>query len=190
MKVLALDVSVKMTGFAIGEVGSTPESGNLRFAPKGVSDDEVNLAGLRWVTEQLRELRPDMVAIERPFLSPSVKDEAGRPISNPATMEKLIGLQHVVRVAILAKTGKSAHMVAPSTARKVFTGRGNYPEKQAKPAVQRMCLAIGWLTPETLQEDRADALCVWAWACSRIDPSIATRFTPLFTEQTKPEGIF
>lgn len=178
--VLALDVSVVATGFAFGPVGGTPVSGVVRFAPKGASDDEVWLAALKWTTDRMNVFAPDVVAIEAPFMRVPTGED-GEAVGSVETIFKLWGLQSVIRTVVKAKLPGVAKLVHASSARKVLTGKGNYPKGQAKPAVKRSCVALGWVDADGTY-DRCDALCVWAKACADLDPSVASQFTPLFAE--------
>lgn len=178
--VLALDVSSVATGWAFGRVGSKPITGVQRFAPKGSLDDEIWFAAMKWMTKQMNDLDPDVVAIEAAIMTSSF-DEGGRPQTNPHTQGLLWGLQAVIRTVVKAKRPGVAKLIHVGSARKLFTGKGNYPKGQAKPAVRRRALELGWLTLETVTEDKADACCIWAKACADIDPAFASNFTLLGT---------
>jgi hypothetical protein len=178
--VFALDVSSVATGWAFGRVGEKPITGVLRFAPKGASDDEIWFAALRWMTDQMNVLNPDVVAIEAAIMTSNF-DEDGKPKTNPRTQGLLWGLQAVLRTVVKAKRPGAAKLIHVGSARKFFTGRGTYPKGQAKPAVKRRAIELGWLTIEDATEDKADACCIFAKACADIDPAFAANFTPLMT---------
>lgn len=168
--ILALDVSVSATGWAYGAPGEVPLSGVIRFAPKGATEDEVWYAALRWMTEQMGVLNPDVVAIEAPIMSVG-------GFTSAQTQGALWGLQAVLRTVAKAK-GRPARLVNVSSARLLFTGKGRYEKDQAKPAVKRRCVELGWVD-QTATYDRCDALCVFAKAAADIDPAFAEQFTPL-----------
>ncbi|MDR3473369.1 MAG: hypothetical protein P4M09_17045 [Devosia sp.] len=181
--VLALDVSSVSTGWAFGRVGEKPLAGMVRFAPKGALDDEIWLAAMRWLTDRMNVLNPDVVAIEAAIMTSNF-DEEGRPKTNPRTQGLLWGLQSILRTVVKAKKPSPAKLVNVSSARKLFTGKGTYPKGQAKPAVKRRAIELGWLTPEDATEDKADACCIFAKACADIDPAFAANFTLLGTAKS------
>jgi hypothetical protein len=181
--VLALDVSSVSTGWAFGPVWQRPASGQHRFAPKNSLDDEIWFAALIWMTDQMNVLNPDVVAIEAAIMASSI-DEDGRPKTNPHTQGLLWGLQSVLRTVVKAKRPGVAKLINVASARKFFTGKGTYPKGQAKPAVKRRAIELGWLTKDDATEDRADACCIWAKACADIDPAFAAKFTPLGTAKS------
>jgi len=178
--VLALDVSSVATGWAFGRIGEKPSTGVVRFAPKGALDDEIWFAALKWMSEAIATMNPDVVAIEAAIMTSNF-DEDGRPKTNPHTQGLLWGLQAVIRTVVKAKRPGVAKLIHVSTARKLFTGKGNYPKGQAKPAVRRRAIELGWLTPETATDDKADACCIFAKACADLDPTFAANFTLLGT---------
>jgi hypothetical protein len=139
-------------------------------------------------------LNPDVVAIEAAIMT-SRFDKDGRPQTNPKTQGLLWGLQAVIRTVVKAKRPGVAKLIHVSSARKLFTGKGNYPKGQAKPAVKRRAIELGWLTLETVTEDKADACCIWAKACADLDPAFAANFILLGTTAKvrtplQPEEIF
>lgn len=187
---LALDVSSVATGWAFGRPGDVPVSGVHRFASKGATPDEIWLAALRWMTDQMNVRNPDVVAIEAAIMTSSFAED-GRPKTNPQTQGILWGLQAVLRTVVKAKRPGAAKLVNVSSARKFFTGRGTYPRDQAKPAVKRRCIELGWLTPDDATYDRCDALCIWAKAAGDIAPGFAANFTALATARPQQvEEIF
>lgn len=164
--ILALDVSARGTGFAFGLPGDKPVSGVERLTGEGYSDDRVFRNGIVWLSQMIGTMQPEIVAIEAPF-----KTSGGG--TSPASQAMLIGLQGALRGVVYARLGREAVLVASATARKTFTGRGTYPEKEAKPAVQAEVLRRGWLSIEDMQPDRADALCLWAHMAAQQIPELA-----------------
>lgn len=183
--ILALDVSVVACGWAFGPVVARPVSGVIRFAPPGVSDDSVWFGALRWMTEQMTVLKPDVVAIEAAIMA-SAPGQGGK--TNPHTQGLLWGLQAILRTVVKAKSGRPALMVNVSTARKFFTGKGNYPKGEAKPAIKRRCIELGWVDGAATH-DTTDALCVWAFGASQIDPAFAAEFTPLGMSKPRRKAL-
>jgi hypothetical protein len=165
--ILALDVSKTATAFAFGRPDQVPVTGLQSFVQ--TMPDAVWLKASAWISEQLKVFAPDIVAIEAKIMSTG---NAGMH-TNAATQEVLWGLQTIFRTFVLAKLGKPALLIPSSTARKVLTGRGTYPTGEAKPAVQAECLRRGWLTLETMQGDKADALAVWCAVAADQIPMLA-----------------
>jgi hypothetical protein len=165
--ILALDVSSTATGWAFGYPDARPTSGVTRFADKGATEDEVWFGALRWMNTQLAVLNPDIVAMEAPFFSSAAGGQ-----SNPKTMSMLLGLQAVLRTVVKARMPGRALLVASSSARKTFTGRGVYPAGEAKAAVQRECVARGWIDKADIQPDRCDALCLWGHVAAQQVPAL------------------
>jgi Holliday junction resolvasome RuvABC endonuclease subunit len=165
--ILALDVSSRCTGWAFGLPGETPVSGIVEWRKDGDTDDDVFRRGLVWLSQQMTALSPEIVAIEAAIMS------SGGGRTNPASQGMLLGLQGVLRAVVKAKLPGRAQLVASSTARKTFTGRGSYSEGEAKPAVQAEVARRGWLSIEDMQADRADALCLWGHMAAQQIPMLA-----------------
>ena len=179
---LALDVSSVATGWAFGRIGETPRAGVQRFAPKGALPDEIWFAALKWMTATMDAFDPDVVAIEAPILTTGGE---GSGFTNAHTQGVLWGLQAVIRTVVKAKRPSPAKLINVASARKFFTGHGRFPKDQAKPAVKRRCIELGWLTEEDATYDKADALCVWAKAAGDLDRSFAANFTELGTARER-----
>lgn len=166
--VLALDLSKDSTGYAFGYPNETPRSGSVRFGLPQHSEGEVGGKALVWMTKELPLIAgymPEVVAIEAAW------ESHGNHSAH--TSGVLLGLQFLMQSVAFLKTRSPAIMVKVASARKTFTGRGAYPKNEGKPAVQAECIRRGWLTHETMQADRADALCVWAFAASQQLPELA-----------------
>jgi hypothetical protein len=155
LSILALDVSKSNLGWAFGLPTDKPVSGVEQLGREGDTEDEVFRNGLVWLTRQMGALNPAIVAIEAPIKT------SGGGFTNAASQSMLLGLQGALRAVVKAKLPGRAHLIASSTARKTFTGRGTFPSGEAKDAVQRECIARGFLTIEEMQADRADAICLW-----------------------------
>lgn len=166
--ILSLDASSTATGWAFGYPDARPTSGVTRFAAKGATEDEVWFSALKWLNTRIAVLNPDIVAIEAPFVSSGAGGQ-----SNAKTMSMLLGLQAVLRTVVKARMPGRAVLVASSTARKTFTGRGVYPAGEAKPAVQAECVARGWIDAADVQPDRCDALCLFGHMAAQQLPSLA-----------------
>lgn len=163
--ILALDLSKKSTGYAFGRVGEVPRSGAVSLGSERSTQAEIGRSLLKWMTGFMSIEQFDRVAIEAAW--------AGTGGRSTETFLLLNGLQFMAQTIALLKAGREADLVKVQTARKTFTGRGQYgTPDEGKYAVQQRCLELGWLTAESLQADRADALCVWAHVASELDKSL------------------
>lgn len=167
LSILTLDVSKAATAFAFGRPDQEPVTGLQTFVQS--TPDAVWLKASAWISEQLRVMAPDIVAIEAKIMSTG---NAGMH-TNAETQEVLWGLQTIFRTFVLAKLGKPARLVPASSARKSLVGRGTFPKGEAKDAVMAECRRRGWLTLDTLQPDKADALAVWCHVAAEQVPMLA-----------------
>jgi RNase H-fold protein (predicted Holliday junction resolvase) len=165
--ILALDVSARACGWAFGLPGDKPASGVERFTRDGDTPDEAFVRAVVWLTSQMTVLAPAIVAIEAPILT------SGGGFTNPHTADLLQGIIHCFRLAVKAKMPGRAQLIAASTVRKTFTGKGAYAKGEAKDAVMAECLRRGWLDAETVQPDKADALALWGHMAAQQLPELA-----------------
>lgn len=171
---LALDVATT-TGFAFGRIGERPTvSGAIRFGATGACDEDVWFAALKWITDQINVLDPELVAIEAPINSANTHGG-----SSAKTLGRLLGLQAILRTVVRARRPSLAKLVHVQSVRKTFIGHGNLPGPEAKRRVREKCIALGWVDEADASFDRCDALAVWAKAASDFDPSIKWDMTPL-----------
>ncbi len=180
-KILALDISKKATAWAVGNAGEKPVVGVVSFNKYGrdtkAVDDDVWWAAFLWAKDLMQTHRPDVAYIEAPMQRVGT-DEAGRQVSSAKTILTLWAMQTAIRLPIRAILGSPAVIVWPSTARKSFTGRGTYPEGQAKDVVRAHAIRLGWLTEENATEDKADACCVFGHGCILYDKALASIIRP------------
>lgn len=168
--ILALDVSKNATGWAFGLPGEDPISGIASMGSGSSTDDEVWRNGMVWLNDRISFFQPKIVAIEAAIMS-SAPGQGG--FTNPQSQALLVGLQAVLRTVVKARLPGAAMLVAASTARKTFTGKGTYPKGEAKDAVMMECRRRLWLSLDDMQPDRADALCLWCHVASLQMPELA-----------------
>ena len=155
--ILALDLSKSSTGFAYGRPDEKPRSGSVQFGTAKHTDADVGAKAMVWLSVDMPIIVggiPDIVAIEAAW--------EGNGGHSAQTSSLLLGLQFLVQSVALLKTKSQPRLIKVGDARKTFTGKYRYAAGEAKPAVQKRCLDLGWLDFESLQADRADALCIWA----------------------------
>lgn len=185
MIILGLDLSTR-TGFALGATDSRrPYSWteNLRVTDDLPAQATRRLAcSLRNQIEACqRDGRPiDLVAYERPL--------TGSVISRMGRSQSFIGdmLQGFAALAegIPACYGIRSESVAVQTVRKAFVG--NPRPDNAKRRVMSQCRRLGWGSPG-FDDNEADAMAVWYWACLTHAPKEAPVVGPLFV--AKEEAI-
>jgi hypothetical protein len=169
--VLALDLAT-ISGWAKGYVGGEPNYGSLRFAKADASENAIFNAALRWANELLAEKpRPDFIMIER--LLPG---DAKRGHTNSQVRDRLAGLHAIVRAMAFERGVYRIETVDVGAARRHFIGDSPARE-QAKREVMRQCRKLGWAPAD---DNAGDALALWHYQCSRIDPRLALRVSPLF----------
>lgn len=165
--VLGLDISKSSTGYAFGFPDQKPISGSVQFGTPQHTDADVGAKALVWLTKDMPIICgciPDIIAIEAAW--------EGNGGNSARTSALLLGLQFLVQSVALLKTRTQPRLIKVVSARKIFTGKGAYAKGEAKPAVQTRCMELGWLDLDSLQPDRADALCIWAAVASEQNPDL------------------
>jgi hypothetical protein len=170
---LALDVSTP-TGWAFGPVGEGLRptlSGVMRFGTESGCEEDAWFSALAWLTLQIGDLKPNVVAIV-----------AAPDSANPT--EELLGLQAVLRTVVRAKLPSIARKIHVKDAREFFVGHRNLPGAEARTRTKRRCVDLGWLAGEAATHARSDACAVWAKAAADLDPAFAASFR----KSINPEG--
>lgn len=165
--ILALDVSARCTGYCFGTPGNLPVSGIVKWGGEGVTEDEVFRKGLVWLTQNMSVMAPDIVAIEAPIKA------SGGGFTNAASQAMLLGLQGVLRAVVKAKLPGAAHLVASSTVRKTFLGKGGHFDGDVKDLVMAEAIRRGFIAPEDAQPDRCDAIALWTHMAAQQLPELA-----------------
>ncbi len=150
MKILALDISQKATGVAIGNGDRRP-----RTLTQGFTADRpgaVGLAYAKWLRVLLIEERPDLVAFEAALVLTG-------PQAGTAIMRLLMGLAYTTEV-VCEGVSIPYQTVAISTWRKMFLGHGR-PDDPKRAAIDA-CYKQGWDVEG--DHNQADACGVWVWA--------------------------
>jgi hypothetical protein len=167
--VLALDLA-SVSGWAAGEPGGKPMHGSIRFAAKGASHEAIFHKAFLWACKQIVDLEPGLIVWEAPLAG----FKGGHTTVDVTTI--LFGLPAIV--------GAAAHMYQVYDVRKAETRDvrnhfiGCNPKRaKAKPLVMQKCRAMGWQVED---DNEADALALWSFMCSLLDPKLAVVPTPLF----------
>jgi hypothetical protein len=163
MVVLALDLA-STTGFAVGAPGTVPVSGSVRFASQGSSHEAVFAAALKWMSDTMAKYDPSTVVWEAP-LPTTFK----RGLTNVGTTTLLYGLPAVIGACSYLKGVYDIRKASPRDVRLHFIGCCP-PRKSAKTMTMKRCRDLGWPVGD---DNEADALALWSFMCTIIDPSQA-----------------
>lgn len=168
--VLALDLATT-TGFAVGEPGSAPKCGHIRFGKPGTSRAAIYRTYRHWLGDAWgqREAIPDLIVYE----SPAVGMHMGGK-TNVETLKLLSGLaEHLEEWCYNVTELREASV---SQVRSHFIGQ-NVKAAIAKPLVFERCVELGWSVSTT---DESDAAALWDYQCCWLRPDLAAKTTPLF----------
>jgi hypothetical protein len=169
--ILALDIATR-TGWALGRVGETPRSGSHRFGHSSSDENVIFGAALDWASTFMQERRPDLLMIEA-LLPP----DAMRGKTSKAVRDRLAGLHGVIRGVAWLRHVEQIMDCSVGDVRSHFIGDRKAKREVAKRETMRRCAQLGW---EHRDDNAADALAIWSYACAQIDPVTALRTVPLF----------
>jgi hypothetical protein len=168
------------TGWALCRVGSRdPACGSIRFASKGASRPAIFAACEKWIEGFLKDRHPDIVAIEAALPVDAIAKSRGgwsRAMAR-APNALLSGLIAIAEAEAYSAGIYKINEYQVAMIRGHFIGTNAFPRDQAKFYTQRKCRALGW-TPS--DDNAADALALWDYQCSLIDPTHGISNTPLF----------
>lgn len=174
--VLALDLA-RVTGWACGRPGDEPSHGRVQFASEDSSHEAVFAKAARWFADMVVDKNPTLVLWEAPLPT-----SFSRGRSNVDTTSILYGLPAVVG-AIAYQQGIYDIRKADTRAVRQFFIGCNPKRAKAKPMVMQQCAALGW---EVADDNEADALAVWSYMTSLLEPKVAHRPLPLFLAGSRP----
>lgn len=171
--ILALDLA-SVTGWAFGAPGAVPSHGTIRFASPGASHEAIFAAAGNWIDARCMALEIDIVVWESP-LQTSFK----RGHTNTNTTTVLYGLPAVIGAIVYAHGIYDIRKADTRDIRQHFLGCSPKRTK-AKSMVKAKCRALGW---DVADDNEADALALWHYQCSLIEPRLAMQPTPLFARR-------
>lgn len=174
--ILSLDIATR-AGWAFGRPGEYPRSGSVRLAPPGSSNGTIGRGMLRWLTDFITVNQPSMIYYEVP-LDPR---HMGKKTTF-ATARILLGLPFLVETVAEARGIFKLREAGVQDVRKHFCGTPRPADKKA--AVLARCRQLGW-RPE--DDNAADALALWDFACAIEAPGAAIATAPLFQPAPEPE---
>ncbi|XAI96298.1 Holliday junction resolvase [Microcystis phage Mae-JY30] len=166
--ILFLDLAT-VTGWAEGEPGGRATAGRVRLGAGG-DPGAICMAFNAFLAPRLAAFRPARVIYEMPFL-------AG--IKNANTVMITWGLAFVT-VGLCKHYGVRAQDANLNTIRKHVLGtvpRGKGVD--VKGIVMNHVRGLGY---EPEDDNVADAICGWLYACAVLDPGSAARTSPLFAQ--------
>jgi hypothetical protein len=172
-RVLALDPATK-TGFAFGAPhDAAPEIGAVDFGRAHDGSGDVFGRAVRWAEPQIRAA--NLLVIEPPIPPGQLWND-----SNYRSTVILHGL-YAIFIGLAVARGTAVIEAPTRTWRKYFLGEGNLKRDAAKLAAKRLCRALKWGDPATLDDNAADAAGIWAYGCTLVAPTRIRRVEPLFT---------
>ncbi len=169
--VLALDLA-STSGWAIGEPGIMyPEDhGSIRFAKPGASHEAIFAATAEWMEEMCWHHQIKTVVWEAPLAG----FKSGKTTN--AVTKILFGLPAVIG-AVAYKNGVFDIREANTRDVRLYFIGCNPPRAKAKRLVMQQCRAMGFIVKD---DNEADALAIWSFMCSILDPRLALTPTALF----------
>jgi crossover junction endodeoxyribonuclease RuvC len=175
--ILALDIATT-TGWARGRIDETPTAGSMSFGRPGATNNQIFGNALKWISQLLEpHPRPDIVIVEAMLPMNAMTGETNR-----ATRDRLGGLHGVIRgVAHLRSIGEIAQ-ASVGDVRQHFLGTRTLRSSQAKIQTVEQCVRLGWVASD---DNAADALALWSYARSMIDPKYALVVSPMFNKQLR-----
>jgi hypothetical protein len=173
--ILALDLATTC-GWARGVVDADkPTCGSIIFGKPNASSNAVFANCLKWISETLEPRpRPELVIIEAMLpAGAKVGDTTG------STRDRLAGLHAVVRAVAYLRAIPQIATADVRDVRNHFIGHRTMKRREAKAQVYTRCAQLGWPAEDY---DAADALALWSYARSLIDPKYALLVSPLFNK--------
>lgn len=172
--ILFLDVA-STTGWCQGEVGKKPHYGSIRFAPSGSSPEEVGAKALVWFIKWMMVSKPNTLVIEAPLR------DNWKTKTNFNTSFILKGLAFQFGSVAWDRGVFDIRHASVQDVRRHLLGYSP-PAKTAKREVIDRVEALGF-TPQ--DDNAADAISGWLYACSIVEPKVAALSTPLFGDKRR-----
>ncbi|MFK4534325.1 hypothetical protein ABIA00_002508 [Bradyrhizobium ottawaense] len=171
-RILALDLASR-TGWACGfPHEDKPRSGSVRFAREGASLGAIYAGCRQWLADFLAT-EPDvrLIVFEAPM---APQHMAG--FTTAHIIRVLIGLCAIVEECGHAG-GYDMREAKVSDVRQHFLGTNRIKRKEAKSATIDACTRLGWAPRD---DNAADALALWHYQASLLEPKLAVQTSPLF----------
>jgi hypothetical protein len=165
--VLAID-GAATAGFALGATGEEPRFGTRKFTGGGASG-EVVARFSRFLRQTIEREQPQIIAYEAPYVPGAWR--SGPPL-NALTIRRLLGLAEITD-AISFEYRIRCYQATAGEITSYLTGKSNWGGRDKKKAATiAAARAWGWAVNN---DNEADALAVWSFAESILDPVAAAQ---------------
>lgn len=162
--ILFLDLATTL-GWAEGEPGERAVCGKHRLAPAGAKPGEILSGYMDFLVPRLQSFRPARIVFESPFIN-KMNANTTRLLWSLGGITEMVGY----RLGIVTLEA-NLNTIRKATLGFVPRGEG------VKESVMSHVRTLGY---EPADDNAADALLGWLYACSVLDPKSAVATTPLF----------
>lgn len=170
--ILFLDLATRF-GWCQGAPGEEPRYGSQRFAPEGAEGPAVFGGAIKWMGERLQSNRPSVVFYEEPLdprhLKKTTKNTTMRLMGIPAIIEGVCYCYSFFDIRSARIDDIRYHLLQRKP-----------PRATAKQEVIARLRALGFAPQD---DNAADAIAGWLFACSIVEPGVAAMSTPLFGDR-------
>jgi crossover junction endodeoxyribonuclease RuvC len=164
-KILAID-GASTAGFAIGAPGEEPRFSTRQFTGGGATGEVVGRF-CRFMRVTLERHKPTIITYEAPYVPTAWRK--GPPL-NARTVRRLLGLAEIID-AIAWEYQIRCYQATAGEVTAYLTGKANWGGREAKKAATiAAARRWGWAVSD---DNQADALAVWAFTESILDPVAA-----------------
>ena len=175
-RVLALDLA-SQTGVCWGAVGETPRFMTVRFTREGEAASidgcwEASARVIQWAADFTKVEQIDHVVIEAPIPEQAL----GHSTNAWSTMLKMFIIGTMGGALKCRGIPVTDANIGAVRVHVLGRGNGRLKKELAKPAVMRVCRALGW-TPKN--NDESDAGALFLFQSSRLAPRLAHRCDPI-----------
>ncbi|KRQ99251.1 hypothetical protein [Bradyrhizobium valentinum] len=173
-RILALDLAAR-AGWALAPctADAVPRSGSIRFAREGASMAAVFSGARQWLADFLAVEKDIQLIV---FEGPLTPQQMGGK-TNINTIRQLIGLAAVVEELTYTLSGYDVREARVADVRAHFIGSNRHKRKEAKDLTVAACLRLGW---SPCDDNAADALALWHYQASILNPAMSVQTSPLF----------
>jgi hypothetical protein len=167
-RILSLDLALR-AGWAMGRVlDRTPTFGSVRLAAPGASMGAIFANCRKWLSTFDGV---DIAVFESP-MQPSFM--SGH--TNATTIRILMGIAAIAEEHFFSR-GVDVREAQVREVRRHFLGSNKHKRVAAKALTISACRRLGWNPPD---DNAADALALWHFQASVIEPKLALQTSPLF----------
>lgn len=163
--ILFLDLA-STTGWAEGSPGERATCGSIRLAPPGSSPGAIGSGFMNFLVPRLQAFRPSLIVYESPFIQNKMNANTTRVLWGLGFMTETIADRMGIQVREANLNTIRKHMLG-------FVPRGS----GVKEAVVAFVSRLGY---EPQDDNAADALLGWLFACAIADPKSSIATAPLF----------